>query len=65
MDTVQCICGGKHKGYNKSIHNKTIKHITFINQVSDYNNSIKIIEERLNKVELSLDEIKEKTINGC
>ena len=65
MEIIKCICGGKHKGYNKSIHNKTIKHITFMNNLNDHNTSIKIIEERLNKVELTLDEIKEKTINGC
>ena len=65
MDTIQCICGGKHKGYNKSIHNKTIKHITFMNNVSQYNISVKNIEDRMNKVEMTLEEIKDKTINGC
>ena len=65
MDSIICICGGKHKIYNKSLHNKTIKHLTHIQNLKENNLNLKTIEERLNKIEMNLEEIKEKTINGC
>jgi hypothetical protein len=64
MDSINCICGGKHKIYNKSLHNKTIKHTSFIQNLKENNLSLKGIEERIKNIELTLDEIKEKTISS-
>ena len=65
MDSIECTCGGKHKIYNRSLHNKTKKHLTHLDNLKQNNLNFKGIEERLQKIELTLDEIKEKTINGC
>lgn len=46
-EEYKCECGGKYKTYNKCLHNKTKRHIKYIQNKEDNNETIKkLVDER-------------------